>query len=173
MLRDSEGPVTIIATSLAALDAEEAGGAAIAGFLGVKPPPSWPPQHNEGDTREWMRTLLRRHPDEPGFAGWYLIADGELAGTLGYRGPPDAAGAVEIGYSVVAERHRRGFASAGVALLVARAFADPRMTLVAAHTLVDGLASQGVLSKAGFTQVSGTIDTDEGPVLQFERKRPI
>lgn len=171
MLSQSDGPISIIATSLLALDAEEAGGAAIAGYLGVKPPPSWPPQHNDGNTREWMRSLLRRHPDEPGYSSWYLVADGELAGTLGYTGPPNEAGAVEIGYSVVAERHRRGFATAGVAMLVSRAFADPRVTVVVAHTLANGFASQGVLRKAGFTQVGSPTDTDEGPVLRFERKR--
>jgi ribosomal-protein-alanine N-acetyltransferase len=171
MLTDTDGRVTIVATSLAALDAEEAGGEAIAQLLGVKPPPSWPPQHNDADTREWMRNMLRQHPGEPGYNSWYLIADGELVGTLGYTGPPDDEGAVEIGYAVVDERHRRGYASAGVAMLVSRAFVDPRVNLVAAHTLVDGSASQGVLLKAGFTQVGDPVDTDEGPVLRFERKR--
>jgi hypothetical protein len=56
-------------------------------------------------------------------------------------------------------------------MLVARAFADPRVTVVAAHTMVDGFASQGVLSKSGFSQVGGPIETDEGPVLRFEQKR--
>ncbi|MEO7224263.1 MAG: GNAT family N-acetyltransferase [Devosia sp.] len=171
MLTETDGRVTLIATSLAALDAEEAGGAELARLLAVKPPPSWPPEHSDADTREWMRNLLRRHPDEPGYSAWYLIAEGELVGNMGYTGPPDAEGAVEIGYSVVAERHRRGYASAGVDLLVARAFADPRVAVVAAHTLVDGLASQGVLLKAGFARVGGPIETDEGEVLRFERKR--
>ena len=150
MLTETNGKVTIIATTLEALDAEEVGGAAIARLLDVKPPPSWPPQHNDRDTREWIRNALRQHPDEPGYSSWYLIAEGELVGTLGYTGPPDKAGSVEIGYSVVDERHRQGYASAGVAVLVARAFADPRVNVVAAHTLVGGFASQGVLLKAGF-----------------------
>jgi [ribosomal protein S5]-alanine N-acetyltransferase len=171
MLTDTDGKVTIVATTLAALDAEEAGGEATAHFLNVNPPPSWPPQHNDADTREWMRNLLRQHPGEPGYNSWYLIADGELVGTLGYTGPPDDEGAVEIGYAVVDERHRRGYASAGVALLVSRAFADPRVNLVAAHALADGFASQGVLLKAGFTQVGDPVHTDEGPVVRFERKR--
>jgi len=171
MLTDTDGEVTIVATTLAALDAEEAGGDAIARLLGVKSPPSWPPQHNDAVTREWMRNLLRQHPDEPGYSTWYLIAAGELVGTLGYTGPPNEAGGVEIGYSVVDERHRRGYASAGVAILVRRAFADPRVVVVAAHTLVDGFASQGVLLKAGFVRAGDPVDTDEGPVLRFERKR--
>jgi ribosomal-protein-alanine N-acetyltransferase len=173
MLTETDGRVTLIATSLAALDAEEAGGAELARLLGVRPPSSWPPEHNDAATREWMRKLLRTHPDEPGYAAWYLVAEGELVGNMGYTGPPDADGAVEIGYSVVATFHRRGYASAGVALLVARAFADPRVGVVAAHTLADGHASQGVLRKAGFAPAGGLIDTDEGQVQRFERKRQV
>ena len=171
MVREGDGRIEIILATLQTLDAEETGGPALANLLGVKPPPSWPPQHNDANTREWMRNLLRQHPGEPGYSSWYLIADGELVGILGYTGPPDEAGTVEIGYSVVDERHRRGFASAGVAKLIARAFADPRVQVVAAHTLADGHASQGVLRKAGFAPVGGLIDTDEGKVQRFERKR--
>ena len=170
-LTATKGAISIIAVSFASLDAEDAGGAELAKLLGVKPPPSWPPQYNGPETRDWMRDLLRQHPHEPGFASWYLIADGELVGTLGYKGPPDANGSVEIGYAVVDERHRRGHASAGVALLVAQAFADPRVRMVAAETLPDGLASQGVLLKAGFVPAGSRIDADDGQVLRFERKR--
>jgi RimJ/RimL family protein N-acetyltransferase len=168
----TDGKVSMVLATIETLDSEETGGAALAQLLGVKLPPSWPPQHNDANTREWMRNLLRQHPDEPGYSSWYLIADGELVGILGYTGPPDA-GAVEIGYSVVDERHRRGLASAGVAMLVERALADPRVQVVAAHTLADGVASQGVLTKAGFAPVGGLIDTEEGKVQRFERKRQV
>ena len=167
----SDGPISIMATSFAALSAEDAGGEAIARLLGVKAPPSWPPQYNGPETREWTRGLLRTHPDEAGYASWYLIADGELVGTLGYRGPPDDAGMVEIGYAVVDERHRRGYASAGVKLLVDRAITDPRVRLVTAETLPDGFASQGVLLKAGFAPAGSRLDPEDGEVLRFERKR--
>jgi RimJ/RimL family protein N-acetyltransferase len=171
MLVESEGPISIMATSLEALDAEDVGGAELARLLGVKAPPSWPPQFGGAETREWMRSLLRKHPDEPAYASWYLIAHGELVGTVGYKGPPDAEGLVEIGYSVVEERHRRGYASAGVALVTRRALADRRVTVICAETLPDGLASQGVLIKAGFARAGSRIDPDDGEVLRFERKR--
>lgn len=171
MLVETQGPISIIATSLELLGAEDVGGTELAWRLGVKPPPSWPPQFNGPETRDWMRSLLRKHPDEPGYASWYLIAHRELVGVIGYKGPPDAEGAVEIGYSVVDERHRRGYASAGVALVTRRALADPRVTVICAETVPDGLASQGVLIKAGFARAGGRIDPDDGEVLRFERKR--
>jgi [ribosomal protein S5]-alanine N-acetyltransferase len=171
MLTESDGDATIVLASIEMLDAEENGGEAIARLLGVRPPPSWPPEHNDADTREWMRNLLRKHPGETGYSSWYLIAAGELVGSLGYTGPPDESGTVEIGYAIVPERQRRGYASAGVALLVRRAFADPSVRAVAAHTLVDGTASQSVLLKAGFKRAGSSVDPDAGEVLRFERKR--
>jgi ribosomal-protein-alanine N-acetyltransferase len=171
MLTETDGDIAIVLASLDMLDAEENGGEAIARLLGVRPPASWPPEHNDVGTREWMRNLLSKHPGETGYSSWYLIADGELVGILGYTGPPDETGAVEIGYSVVPERHRRGYASAGVGLLVRRAFADPRVHAVIAHTLLDGTASQGVLIKAGFNRAGSSVDPEAGEVLRFERKR--
>jgi ribosomal-protein-alanine N-acetyltransferase len=171
MLIETAGSISIVAATFGSLDAEDAGGAEVARLLGVRPPPSWPPQYNGPETREWIRGLMRKHPGEPGYASWYLIADGELVGAIGYKGPPDADGIVEIGYAVVDERHRHGYASAGVALVTKRAFADPRVRVVAAETLPDGLASQGVLLKAGFTRTGSRIDADDGEVWRFVRKR--
>ena len=168
MLTESDGDVSIVVASVATLDAEEKGGEDLARMLGVRPPPSWPPEHNDAATRQWMRNLLRQHPGESGYSSWYLIVDGELVGILGYTGPPDATGTVEIGYSVVPERQRRGYASVGMALLVRRAFADPTVRAVAAHTLADGIASQGALLKAGFSLVGRSVDPEEGEVLRYE-----
>jgi RimJ/RimL family protein N-acetyltransferase len=171
MLVETEGVISIVAASFEALDAEDAGGAELARLLGVAAPPSWPPQFNGPETRDWMRGLMRKHPDEPGYAGWYLIANGELVGTIGYKGPPDADGLVEIGYAIVDERHRLGYASAGVALLTKRALEDPRVRVIAAETLPDGAASQGVLLKAGFARTGSRIDADDGEVWRYELKR--
>jgi ribosomal-protein-alanine N-acetyltransferase len=89
-----------------------------------------------------MRRLLMEHPDETGFGSWYIVAQGRLVGICGYKGPPNAAGEVKIGYSVIAAGQRRGFATGAVRLLIARAFRDPRVTTVAAETLPSLIASQ-------------------------------
>ena len=62
---------------------------------------------------------------------------------------------VEIGYSIVEAFHRRGIASAAMAQLVDRAFADPRVEVVTAETPVTFTASRGLLEKCGFT-LTGT-----------------
>ena len=172
MLEERGPAVRLICATPDMLDAEEAGGPAIAARLGVKAPVSWPPEHNDPATRDWMRGLLAEHSDEPGYVCWYIIAQNRLVGVCGFKGPPSLWGEVEIGYSVVEAEHRQGYGLEAAGLLVARAFRDPRVTLVAAETLPALIASQKVLARCGFTHVGGYIDPEQGQVMRFEIKRP-
>lgn len=164
--------VSLIATNLELLDAEETGGPAIAAGLGVRPPVDWPPEHNDPATRAWMRTLIAEHPDEPRYSSWYIIAQNRLVGICGFKGPPSVWGEVEIGYSVVEAEQRKGFGGAAAALLVAMAFRDPRVTVVTAETLPALVASQAILTRCGMTHVGGYMDNEIGQVMRFEIKRP-
>jgi RimJ/RimL family protein N-acetyltransferase len=58
-----------------------------------------------------------------------------------------------------------------VNLLVSRAFRDERVRTVRAETLADGIASQGVLRRCGFSSAGSYIDPDEGEILRSERHR--
>lgn len=171
MLTESDGRVAIIATTAALLDAEGHGTAELVRALAVREPPEWPPEFNGPEYRAWQRNLLSAHPAEPGYAGWYVIGNGELVGTAGYKGPPGAAGTVEIGYSIIPVRRRRGFASAALRLLIRRAFADPRVTAMAGETLPGGEASQGVLRACGFVLGGSRVDPEDGEVLRFVLSR--
>ena len=165
------GDVAIIATTIALLDLEADNADGLAAALHVRAPAEWPPEFNGEPYRDWQRGLLSAHPAEPGYAGWYVIGAGELVGTAGFKGPPDADGKVEIGYSIIAPRRRRGFASAAVGLLVARAFTDNRVSQVLAETLPPLIASQAVLLRCGFVLFGSRVDAEDGKVLQFARKR--
>ena len=153
------------------LDAAITGGTELAAALGVAPPASWPPEHNGPEVFAWVRGLIEQHPDQPGWNTWFIVGDGALCGTGGHKGPPDAEGSVEIGYSVIPSAQRRGFASAAVNLLVARAFRDGRVHNVRAETLPDGLASQAVLLRCGFVHAGTRLDPDDGEVVCFTRQR--
>lgn len=167
---ESGGGVTIVAANLS-LIAIALDGVALAEALGVDEPLSWPPEYNGPEMFAWVRALMARHPGEPAYATWFIIGAGRLCGTAGFKGPPDAEGSVEIGYSVVQGDRRKGFATQTVALLTTRAFADPRVTTIKAETLPAGLASQQVLLKSGFVPAGSRVDPDDGPVLCFERRR--
>ena len=114
-----------------------------------------------------MRKVLAENPGDPGFGTWYVIGDGQLVGTAGYKGPPDEAGTVEIGYSVIEAAQRRGYGSGAVNLLVARAFRDPRIVAVRAETLPQLVASQAVLKRCGFAFVGERHDPEDGRLLMY------
>ena len=80
---------------------------------------------------------------------------------------PDANGGVEIGYSIVPERRRRGYAREAVDGWLAHAFADPRVTSVVAHTLVDLEPSIAVLRSAGFVFTGPGVDPQEPSAVQY------
>ncbi len=153
MLRETKGRVTLVAATAATLDAEDRGGAAIADVLGVVAPTEWPPEHNDAESRAWFAATLAANPAAPGCAAWYIVADGRLCGTCGYKGPPHETGAVEIGYSVLPSDQRQGHATVAVQLLIARAFRDPAVAVIVAETLPSLLPSQGVLLKCGFAHI--------------------
>jgi len=172
MLTEANGPLVLIAATPESLAAEAVGGDRLADWLGVAGPASWPPEHNDADTRAWMLRLLADHPDEPGYGFWYIVADGRLVGIAGFKGPPDATGVVEIGYSVIESEQRRGHGVAAAAILVARAFRDRRVWTIIAETLPALTASQTVLTRNGFKLAGSRPDDDLGEVLRFVLTRP-
>jgi len=169
---ESAGPVTLVAATLASLDAEDVSGDWLAEHLGVTAALTWPPEHNDAHTRDWMRSFLAAHPDEPGYGFWYIVAGGRLVGMCGYKGPPDGMGTVEIGYSVIEAEQRKGYGSAATAGLVERAFRDSRVMSVAGETLPALEASQKVMIRNGFRLVGSRPDDEVGAILRFVRARP-
>ncbi|MGZ6144296.1 MAG: GNAT family N-acetyltransferase [Myxococcales bacterium] len=123
----------------------------------------------EGEWREafrFARDELARRPSE--LAGWWtalFVLDGPsvVCGMGGFKGPPGAAGVVEIGYSIAPPLRGRGLATLAAQELVRIAFADPRVRAVQAHTLAERNSSTRVLEKAGFRFVAEVIDPAEHP----------
>lgn len=90
-----------------------------------------------------------------------------LIGTAGYKGPP-VDGVVEVGYGIVSDQRRKGYASEATNALVAHAFADERVRLIIAETLPELVGSQGVLRVCGFSAAGAG---SEPGVLRYERCR--
>ncbi len=70
---------------------------------------------------------------DPSVAPWIVRAvvsepDGAVVGDAGFHGPPDEAGMVEVGYTVVPGYRRRGCARAMPAALLVRAADEPAVT---------------------------------------------
>ena len=167
----------------AALRAELDSPRALAAVLGLEVPPSWPPELYDAGAVRWMLDRLETHPEDAAW-GFYYVAEaarradaadsavggaarGLVVGAGGYMGPPKAGGAVEIGYSIVPERRRRGYAREAVDGWLANAFADPRVTRVLAHTLPALAPSIAVLRSAGFAFAGPGGDAQEPAVVQY------
>jgi len=91
-----------------------------------------------------------------------------LVGSGGYKGPPSSEGTVEIGYGIVSDHQRRGYALEAVRGLLTRAFALPQVQRVIAETLPELGPSIGVLRKSGFRLIG---EGSEPGVIRFELTR--
>jgi RimJ/RimL family protein N-acetyltransferase len=142
--------------------------------LGVDVPDSWPPELYDADAIRWTLNWLAENPENANWSLYYIAEKGgpessslSLIGVAGYKGPPDQNGGVEVGYGIVPERRRRGFASEAVRALVARAFGDARVKMVVAHTLPELVASIGVLRATGFAFDGPGNDPHEPTAIRF------
>jgi RimJ/RimL family protein N-acetyltransferase len=153
----------------AALESE----AALAAGLGAAVPPTWPPEYVDPAALQFAHDRLA---EDEGQAGWWFYfvvlakdpADRTLIGVAGYKGPPSPDGTVEVGYAIVPDRQRRGYASEAVRGLLEQAFAVPAVRRVVAETLPQLVASIGVLQKCGFHLIG---DGSEPGVIRFELTR--
>ena len=141
--------------------------------LGVFVPATWPPEYLDPPSLEFTLDRLAEGPEQ---AGWWLhfvvlargAADRTLIGGAGYKGPPSADGTVELGYGIVREHQRRGYASEAVRGLLAHAFALAAVHRIIAETLPELTPSIGVLRKCGFRPIG---DGSEPGVIRFEISR--
>ncbi|MFI1304390.1 GNAT family N-acetyltransferase [Streptomyces sioyaensis] len=87
--------------------------------------------------------------------GWgvFVLTDaaaGTALGSIGFHGPPDDEGFVEIGYDLSPSARGAGWATEAVRLLAGWAATHPEVRTVCALTEPENLPSQRVLERAGF-----------------------
>ena len=133
----------------------------------------WPPGEYDRDAMAFFKKRLEENPGaNAGWYAWYVLhsTDGGNARTLvasaGFFGPP-VSGQVEIGYSVLPEWRRRGFATEIVGALVARAFEYQDIDTVIATTAEANIGSKKALARHGFVLGEPTAADS----LRFERRR--
>jgi [ribosomal protein S5]-alanine N-acetyltransferase len=152
----------------AALESPSALGSA----LNARVPPTWPPEFLDPPALEFTRDRLAATPGEGEWWMYFLVLpdaeEGTLIGTAGYKGPPTEDGTVEVGYGIVTDHRRRGYASEAVRALVARAFRLPGVRRVIAETRPELTRSIGVLRKGGFALIG---EGSEPGVIRFELTR--
>ena len=92
-------------------------------------------------------------------------------GLGGFKGPPSAEGVVEIGYAVAPAFRCQGLATDATTQMLERAFADPTIRAVDAHTLGTENPSTRVLQRTGFRKIAELSDPTEGPIWHWRLER--
>ena len=92
------------------------------------------------------------------FGIWVMIErEGRaVVGDIGFHGPPDDQGAIEIGYCVVPSRRGRGYASEAARAMVEWASSRQNVRLIVAGCDPNNVPSICTLERAGFRRTGET-----------------
>ena len=138
----------------------------VARLLAATVPDEWPGP----EMASYLPTYARQVEREPERGDWVRLAlrsaDRALIGDMGFHGPPDAAGTVEIGYRTAPAYRRQGYTSEGVRGLIAWAFGRPEVRRIVAECAPDNAGSIRILEGANLRRV-GT----RGRMLRWELRR--
>jgi ribosomal-protein-alanine N-acetyltransferase len=127
------------------------------GLIGARLSADWPQP-------DLLRVLPRQvtvDPDQVGYGIWLMIEpDLQLVvGDVGFHGPP-VDRVLELGYSVVPDRRRRGYASQAARALVAWALRQPEVSSVVAGCDMTNDASIATLQSIGFSRTGEVVEQE-------------
>ena len=113
----------------------------------------WHPDYPLLDELDPLRMLANTAKSSTGFTLYQIriTASDTAIGGIGFFGPPDIDGSVEVGFGLVEAERGKGFATEALNSLVEYAKANGARK-IRADTSVENISSQRVLHKAGFTK---------------------
>ncbi|MBI3660040.1 GNAT family N-acetyltransferase [Candidatus Acetothermia bacterium] len=129
-------------------------------------PEGWAPPSSVA-AKEFFLRQLEDAPNQTGWSVWYWVRrDGRvLIGNGGFKDKPSHDGTVEIGYSVLEQFQKKGYATEAVRALIQWAFSHPQVARVIAETYPDDTPSIRVLEKSDFKYLGKGSEED---TIQFE-----
>jgi RimJ/RimL family protein N-acetyltransferase len=95
-----------------------------------------------------------------------------VVGSIGFHGPPDDEGRLEIGYSVDPPYRRRGFAREAAEAMYDWAYRTHGITTFVASVAPDNVASLNLIGEHGYSQIGEQMDEVDGLEYVFEMKWP-
>lgn len=118
-------------------------------IIGATVPTGWP----ASDLLDLLPRQSAASAEMEAYGIWVMIAReiGTVVGDIGFIGPPHL-GTVEIGYSILPDRRRRGYATEAARAIVAWALEQPDVNAIVAGCTFDNLASIRILERIGFTR---------------------
>ncbi len=147
-------------------------------LLGARVPEEW-----LGEYWQWLGQRPEQAEADPSARPWLprvmMLRTAEVSGRrrptvvgeAGFHGPPDSDGRVEIGYMVVSEHRRRGYAEEAARALLAWATAEHGITRFRADVSPQNIPSLSLIRKLGFVQVGTHRHERRGEELIFHHDR--
>jgi ribosomal-protein-alanine N-acetyltransferase len=136
-------PLPALAAAALPEDREEA-----SRIIAATLPAAWP----QPDLLDVLPLQASASSETECFGVWVMIErdTGSVVGDAGFMGPPDEAGSIEVGYSVIPERRRRGYATEAARVIVEWALSQPGVRVVVAGCDRDNAPSIRTLERLGF-----------------------
>lgn len=122
--------------------------------MGLKKGISWP----DVDVIETLPKIIKNLSklDGPtGFESWMIIKKetSEIIGDLGFKGFNPDQKSIDIGYGIIKEERRKGFAQEAVCKLINWAFSNEIVCKITASCLIENESSKNLLNKLRFTEM--------------------
>lgn len=119
----------------------------------------------------WLAQLRESTSADPWQHGFAMVhkAHNLVIGSVGFKGPPEGDGVVELAYGIVPSYQGQGYATEAARGAMAMALQDDRVQRIRAHTLPEANGSTRVLAKCGFDFVGEVHDPEDGRVWRWER----
>ena len=138
-------------------------------MIGYRIPWNWP----DGDEAvlRFRSTIARAQPETLPLLlrAMVLRVDPEvMVGRIGFHGPPDHEGVLEMGYKVFPEYRRRGYAREAVLAMLRWAQRDPGVRRFRASVSPENLPSRNLVAGLGFVEVGTQWDEEDGEEIVFE-----
>jgi ribosomal-protein-alanine N-acetyltransferase len=140
--------------------------------IGLRLPDEW-----KSEDWSWFRYRLGQLAEDPSCIAWLAriyVRRGRwpaIVGNGGFHGPPNKRGAAELGYQVVLDRRRQGFAQEAAEALMEWAGREHGVERFIASVGPWNGPSLGLARKLGFVQVGSQWDEVDGEELVFELER--
>ena len=117
-------------------------------IIGAALSDDWP----QADLLDILPKQVALGAGEAQFGIWVIVEreTSTIVGDGGFHGAPSSEGVLEIGYSIVPDRRRRGFATEAARALIAWARAQPGVNAVVAGCHPGNEASIRTLERLGF-----------------------
>lgn len=139
-------------------------------MVGYRIPADWP--HVMESVLRFRIPLARSQPEALPLLllAMVLREDPEVVvGRLGFHGPVDADGMLEIGYEVFPAYRRQGYAREAVTAIFQWAQRDPAVLRFRASVSPTNEASRNMVVALGFIEVGSQWDDEDGEETLFER----